>query len=201
MKTPATAGVFYSWLLYTVYIYFMIKKYLSLLLLCVCFASNAQPVNPKAVDESLLRVISSSPVNTGIDPVGYVNDFEHLLDSTQIKQLTKLIVGFEAKTTNEIAVLTIADFSTYGDDIEGFSKNIFNSWGIGKKDKNNGMLIVVSAHKRLIRISTGLGVNATLTDDLGDHIINDIMIPEFIKKDYATGITNSVVEIIKILEK
>jgi uncharacterized protein len=178
------------------------RKILMLILpLCICFATNAQPVNPKAVDDSILKVINSSAASISIDPVGYVNDFEHLLDSTQIKQLTRLIVGFEAKTTNEIAVVTISDFNTYGNDIEAFSKDLFNSWGIGKKDKNNGMLIVVSANKRLIRISTGMGINTTLTDDMGDHIINDIMIPEFIKKDYATGITNGVVEIIKILDK
>jgi uncharacterized protein len=193
----------------------MIKKWLLLLPVCFCFLLSAQTPTQKAINDSLIQTISMADSITALSdnsasktnailiangPVGYVNDFEHILDSTQIKFIAAQLSGFEAKTTNEIGLVTISDFYVYGDNIKVFSEDLFNNWGLGKKDKNNGVLIVVSVNKRMVRITTGLGVTDKLTDALGDHIINDIMIPEFKQNNYGKGITNAVNEIIKILE-
>jgi uncharacterized protein len=193
----------------------MIKKWLLLLPVCFCFLLSAQTPTEEVIKDSIriaaaqadsiasLIDNSASKVNAIMianGPVGYVNDFEHILDSTQIKFIAAQLSGFEAKTTNEVGLVTISDFYVYGDDIKSFSEDLFNDWGLGKKDKNNGVLIVVSVNKRMVRITTGLGVNDKLTDALGDHIINDIMIPEFKQNNYGKGIANAVNEIIRILE-
>jgi uncharacterized protein len=193
----------------------MIKKWLALIPICFCFLLSAQTPTEKAVKDSILKTAAqsdslaklidnsaskSNAILIANGPVGYVNDFEHILDSTQIKFIATQLSGFEDKTTNEVGVVTISDFYVYGDDIKAFSEDLFNDWGLGKRDKNNGVLIVVSANKRMVRITTGLGVTDKLTDALGDHIINSIMIPEFKQNNYGKGIANAVNEIIKILE-
>lgn len=193
----------------------MIKKWLLLLPVCFCFLLSAQTPTEEVIKDSIriaaaqadsiasLIDNSASKVNAIMianGPVGYVNDFEHILDSTQIKFIAAQLSGFEDKTTNEVGVVTISDFYVYGDDIKSFSEDLFNDWGLGKKDKNNGVLIVVSVNKRMVRITTGLGVTNKLTDALGDHIINNIMIPEFKQNNYGKGIADAINEIIKILE-
>ncbi len=81
---------------------------------------------------------------------------------------------------------------TPGKDLEKFTLNVFNNWGIGKKDKNNGILIAVSSEYRFVRIENGYGIEKILTGEETKQIIDTAMRPFFKQAKYYDGILNGL---------
>jgi uncharacterized protein len=77
---------------------------------------------------------------------------------------------------------------------------ISQHWGVGTKEKNNGVTIVFSKTLREVRISTGLGLEQKLTDAMCKKVIDELMIPRFKEGNYAQGITDGLKEVIRLLE-
>ena len=131
-------------------------------------------------------------------PVGWVNDFEHIIDNKTIDTLTFLISDFQEKTAVQIAVVTTASFSPHTT-INDYATWLGNKWGIGLKEINNGILVVVSSTQRQVRISTGLGMEQLLPDQQCQEIVNTHMLPSFKQGNYAMGISSGVKEIMRVL--
>ena len=129
-----------------------------------------------------------------------VNDFEDVLTETQEKYLIDELFDYESKSTNEIVIVTIADFKPY-DDIFQFSLDLANRTGVGKVDKNNGILIILSKNRRQIQIQNGDGIVPLFSNEQTKYIIQEIMIPEFKKDDYFEGLKKGLSAIMKILSK
>lgn len=132
-------------------------------------------------------------------PVGFVNDFENILDSAEEKLLTQRIQQHEQKTTNQIAIVTVASISPYTDFFP-FCVELSNNWGVGVKSKNNGITIIFSKALKKVRITVGKGLETTLTDDACLHIVEDIMIPAFKNEQYGIGLQKGLEAVIKKLE-
>ncbi|GDX52860.1 hypothetical protein LBMAG27_19070 [Bacteroidota bacterium] len=142
---------------------------------------------------------SKSINNSGVQkPTSWINDFEHIIDNNSIDTLTFLVNEFEEKTAVTIAVVTTATFSPFNS-IEEFSEDLGNKWGIGLKEINNGIMIVVSANQRKVRIFTGLGMDQLLSDDAGIKIVNEQMLPSFQQGNYPVGIKKGVKEIMRVI--
>ncbi|MCM8785138.1 MAG: TPM domain-containing protein [Candidatus Omnitrophica bacterium] len=131
-----------------------------------------------------------------LKPIGYLNDFADILSQNQKEEIEKNLREIEKQTGNEIVVLTIK--SLEGQNIEEFANEIFNSWGIGKKGKDNGVLIVVAMKERAIRIEVGYGLEKYLSDAVCGRIIRNIIVPNFRKNNYYNGIKESIEIIYKI---
>lgn len=130
-------------------------------------------------------------------PTGFVQDYAAMLSADQVQTLEAKLEVYEKTSTNEIAVVTIPSLD--GDTIENVAQNIFTEWGIGKKDKNNGVLLLISLADRKTRIQTGYGVEGDLTD-LGTHYIQDeVITPAFKAGDYYGGINGAVDKMIEAL--
>jgi len=127
-------------------------------------------------------------------PTGFVQDYAQILSFEQAQTLENKLEQFERGTTNEIAVVTIPSLD--GDVIESVAQEIFTKWGIGKKDKNNGVLLLISLQDRKTRIHTGYGVEGDLTDVGTSYIQQDIIAPAFRGGDYYAGIDGAVDKII-----
>ncbi len=130
-------------------------------------------------------------------PKSFVNDYAGILQPNEINELENKLSNFEKNTTDEIAVVTIPSLD--GDTIENVAQNIFTKWGIGKKDKNNGVLILIALAERKTRIHTGYGVEGSLTDLTSSYIQSDVMTPAFRNGDYFSGINGAVDKIIESL--
>lgn len=102
-------------------------------------------------------------------PVGYVNDFAGVIDDESKKKMEEIIKFIEEKTGAEIAVVTIKTLE--GESIEMFANKLFQQWGIGKKGKDNGVLILISLKEKKIRIEVGYGLEDILPDGLCGEII------------------------------
>lgn len=131
------------------------------------------------------------------EPKAFVSDYTNTLTSDEVNTLNIKLSDFEVKTSNEIAVVIIK--SLQGDVIENVAQNIFDSWGIGKKGKDNGVLVLISIDDRKTRIQTGYGVEGSLTDLETSYIQRDVMTPYFREGRFFDGINLSLDKIIESL--
>lgn len=129
-------------------------------------------------------------------PRGFVNDYGGMLAPDQRQALENKLSTFEKETSNEISVVTINNLG--GDTIENFAVRLFKDWGIGKKGKDNGILVLIAKEDRRMRIEVGYGLEGALTDLQSFWIIDNIMKPAFQAGDYYSGIDQAVDKIIGV---
>jgi uncharacterized protein len=124
------------------------------------------------------------------DYQGFVNDYAGLL-SPQVKaQLEAKLTQLQKDTTAQVAVVTVK--SLEGDTIEDYAVRLFEKWGIGQKDKNNGVLFLVALDDRKMRIEVGYGLEPVITDGRAGRIRDNDVLPSFKKGDYEGGIVAGV---------
>lgn len=124
----------------------------------------------------------ASPGNTS----GLVNDFAAILSAEQKTALETGLASFEKETGNEIAVAIIKNLG--GDAIENYAEELFKEWGIGKKNADNGVLLLVSLEDREMRIEVGYGLEGALTDSESKWILDGAIAPFFKDGKYYEGI-------------
>jgi uncharacterized protein len=127
------------------------------------------------------------------DYVGYVNDFAGILDNASASDLEALITSIEENTGAEIAVVTIDTLE--GITIEEYAVVLFELWGIGKAEEDNGLLILVALMERQVRIEVGYGLEGVITDLEAGRIIDEIIVPNFKNGDFSRGIYDAVVTV------
>lgn len=128
---------------------------------------------------------------------GHVNDYANIIKSNDENQIESFLKSIEDKTSAQIAVLTLKSLDD--EDLESFSLKVAETWKLGKAGKDNGVLLLVSMDEHAVRIETGYGAEEFLTDAKCGLIIRNIIVPEFQKGDYSTGIKNAVENIGGIL--
>lgn len=139
--------------------------------------------------------VFAAPVSAYTSPGasdGYVSDFAHVLTSDQQRELEQALKSYEQETTNELAVVTVQ--SVGNDSIESFVSSLFQEWGIGKKEKNNGVLLLLAIKDRKLRVEVGYGLESMLTDAASARIIQDAKSP-LRAADYHGAITQMVAAI------
>jgi uncharacterized protein len=124
------------------------------------------------------------------NPVKLVNDYLDLLTPDQEKALEQKLVTFDDSTSNQIAVITIGDIGDY--EIEDFAVALGRKWGIGGKDYNNGVVLIVlidkERNKRKVWIATGYGLEGAIPDITAKQIIEGEMLPNFKAHDIYRGL-------------
>ena len=134
-------------------------------------------------------------------PRGYVNDFENLFSDEEERLLHNLIKDFEKRTTIQIALITIDTSMTTADSLAAWTLRIANNWGVGQKNKNNGVTIGISAGYRQIRIQNGYGIEKILSDAETKMIIDTAFLPRFQEANYFKGTYTGVLALMKTLEE
>jgi len=120
----------------------------------------------------------------------YVNDYAGVLNKPDAESIYKMFKDLEYQTGIEAVIVTINsinDYDTGENTIESFATNLFNTWGIGHKKENNGVLILVAVKDRNCRIELGAGYGKKY-DSAMKQIIDEKMIPYFKTNDYSRGI-------------
>lgn len=150
---------------------------------------------------SLSAILFASPVfaySSPGKPTGYVNDFAHVLSDGTKQELESALSVFEASTSDEIAVAIVPSMG--GDYIENYAVKLFEEWGIGKKDKDNGVLLLLSIEERKLRIEVGYGLEGALPDSLAQQIINADMTPRLKAGDYDGAVSIGVTDIMQAVK-
>lgn len=131
------------------------------------------------------------------DYAGYVNDYAGILSDETKARLSALSAEIEDKTTSQLAILTIDTVSP--SDIETYAVKLFERWGIGRKGKDNGVLVLVAVQDRQVRIEVGYGLEGAIPDALAKNIIEKSMIPFFRNGDYNAGVLQAAAVISKLI--
>jgi uncharacterized protein len=129
---------------------------------------------------------------------GYITDTARLLDAGAVTEIDASIRETEQKTAAEIAVVTVASLD--GMSVEEYANRLFKEWGIGKKGRDNGVLILVAFNDRKIRIEVGYGLEPVLPDGLAGEIIRNAAIPAFKDGDFPKGIVATVRRVTAIVQ-
>ncbi len=122
--------------------------------------------------------------------VGYVNDFAGVIPDEEKARISAIATELEEKTGAELAVATIA--TTGGVDIHDYSVGMYMQWGIGQKEKDNGVLILAAIDDRQLWIKPGYGLEGTITDAFAHAVYSGILRPAFRKGEYGKGLLRAV---------
>ena len=129
---------------------------------------------------------------------GRVVDRANLLDPAQEAALTAKLAALETQSQRQFVVATIADLEGYDDSDYGY--RLGRAWGIGDKERNDGLLLLVAPNDRKVRIEVGYGLEGIMTDALSHRIIQDKILPAFKAGDYPRGINAGVDSVVTQLQ-
>jgi len=127
-----------------------------------------------------------------------VNDYTNTLSADQIASLERKLVVFDDSTSNQIAVVIMKSVGDY--DINEYAYQLGRKWGVGGKEKNNGVVLLVALGDRKLSIQTGYGLEGALPDIYTKRIIENDIKPFFKDGNYYAGIdagTNSIISLVK----
>lgn len=125
---------------------------------------------------------------------GHVNDYGKVLLPEEIKNLEAKLAKEDNETSNQIVVLTITSLN--GEDDKDYAQKVFDSWKLGQKGKDNGVLLLQAKKEKKIRIHTGYGLEGSLPDGRCGEIIRTVMAPNFKRGKYYEGFDKACDKII-----
>ena len=129
---------------------------------------------------------------------GRVVDQANLLDAQQEAALTAKLAALETQSQRQFVVATISDLEGYDDSDYGY--RLGRAWGIGDKERNDGLLLLVAPNDRKVRIEVGYGLEGIMPDALSYRIIQDKILPAFKANNYPGGINAGVDSVIAQLQ-
>ncbi|MGC3946422.1 MAG: TPM domain-containing protein [Chryseolinea sp.] len=129
---------------------------------------------------------------------GYgISDYSHILETTAKDSIGTLIRKLEQEVGSQIGILIVDSLA--GEKIEDFSLRMAREFGLGRSTHNDGILITVVMHERLIRIEVGAGLENIIKDEVAAGIIRDDMTPLFKREKYGQGIYLAVDKISNLI--
>jgi uncharacterized protein len=121
---------------------------------------------------------------------GRVNDLARVLSPAARDRLEAKLRGLEQRTGAQVAVLVIP--SLEGESLEAYSVRVAQTWKLGRKGVDDGVLFLVAKNDRKMRIEVGYGLEPRLTDALSRQILDDQVRPRFRANDFDGGIEAGV---------
>lgn len=132
------------------------------------------------------------------DSTRFVSDPAGVLSPEATGRIDRMIRELRRTTTAEFAVVLVDEADT--DDLDRFATDLFTAWGLGRKDNDNGVLLLISRDQRRAVIRTGRGMEGVLTDAMCNRVIRNVMAPEFREGRYDEGTVAAVAAIRNRLE-
>lgn len=129
----------------------------------------------------------------------YVNDLANVIDTETENYIIDTNKSLAAQTGGQIVVMAVEDLG--GEAIEDFAHGVFEQYGIGSADKNNGTLILLSVGDRQSRIELGRGTEGFITDAESGRIQDHYMIPDFKENNWNDGLRKGYDAILARYEK
>lgn len=159
----------------------MVRAFLGALVLCIgallCTSAWAEPQFPKLT--------------------GRVVDDANILPPDVEQRLTQKLEGLEQQSQRQVVVATVPSLQGY--EISDYGYQLGRAWGIGDKERNDGVLLLVAPNERKVRIEVGYGLEGVLPDGMGFLIVNNDIVPRFKAGDMPGGVEAGTDAIIKQL--
>ena len=138
----------------------------------------------------ILLILLTVNVNAVVSPTNdfYVNDYADVLSSETEQYIINTNVNLQEQTGAQVVVVTITSLD--GKSIEEYATELFRNFGIGDKEKNNGVLLLCTTGEREFRIEVGYGLEGALPDGKTGRIQDQYIIPYLKQDNYNDGILN-----------
>ena len=120
-------------------------------------------------------------------PTGFVNDFVGIMNSRDAAAARDLAAAVKEKTGAELALVTVNSYAPYAS-INDFSLALAESWGIGERNKDNGILLILAMTEREVRIEVSYGFEGAIPDSAAGRILDNVVIPAFREGDFSGGL-------------
>jgi uncharacterized protein len=146
---------------------------------------------------ALVSTVIAAAAITFPSLTGRIVDQANIISAETRNTIEPKLVDLEEKSGIQLVVATVT--SLEGQEIEPYANEVFRSWKLGEKTKNNGVLLLVAPNDRRVRIEVGYGLEGTLTDALSKVIIANAITPRFKAGDFSGGIARGVDDIITVL--
>lgn len=127
----------------------------------------------------------------------YIYDEDNIIDDDVEENLNKMLVELEEKTEVEFAVISVE--SLLDRSIEDYANNLFNTLGIGKKGKDNGVLLLFSRSDEKVRLEIGRGLEGCLNDSKCGRILDNYFVPYRENDEYTEATKLTVNAVLKVL--
>ena len=134
---------------------------------------------------------------TDLKGIGYANDFANVLSAETEDYINSTGLAYQDTDNTQVVVVTVE--SLEGQSIEDYAYDLFNTWGIGDKKADNGILILLSTGDREIRVEVGDGMEGIFNDAKVGRMIDNLALPYFAENDFDTGIKNLYTGIIEVI--
>jgi uncharacterized protein len=128
---------------------------------------------------------------------GRIVDQANVIPATTRNAIEPKLAELESKSGIQLVVATVSSLG--GEEIEPYANELFRTWKLGEKTKNNGVLLLVAPNEHRVRIEVGYGLEGTLTDALSKVIITNAIAPRFKTGDFGDGVSRGVDDIITVL--
>ncbi|MEW6642370.1 MAG: TPM domain-containing protein [Pseudomonadota bacterium] len=145
----------------------------------------------------LLCALVSALALTFPQLTGRVVDQANVIPAATRSAIEQKLADLEGKSGIQLVVATVS--SLEGQEIEPYANQLFRTWQLGEKAKNNGVLLLVAPNEHRVRIEVGYGLEGTLTDALSKVIITNAIAPRFKAGDFGDGVSRGVDDIITVL--
>jgi uncharacterized protein len=129
-------------------------------------------------------------------PPRLVNDLANMMSEDEEAKLEAKLQEYERTSSTQITVVTIKSLGSY--EVAQYAIELGNRWGVGQKGKDNGAVILASLDDRAVNISTGYGLEGTLTDIKSGQIIRNEILPAFKRSDFYEGFDHAADAIIAV---
>lgn len=127
----------------------------------------------------------------------YIYDEDDIIDDDVEKELNKMLVELEEKTDAEFAIVSVE--SLLDRSIEDYANNLFNTLGIGKKGKDNGILLLFSRSDEKVRLEIGRGLEGCLNDAKCGRILDDYFVPYRENDEYTKATEMTVKAVLNVM--
>jgi len=123
-------------------------------------------------------------------PTGFVNDFARVMRQEDIRATESLAAAVQQRTGAQIAVVTVQSFAQFGfGSIDEFSMALAESWGLGQRGEDTGVLLVLAVSERRVRIEVGYGLEGAIPDSVAGRILDTVVTPALRAGDFSRGLT------------
>lgn len=130
------------------------------------------------------------------NPPRLVNEFSKTLSNTEVQQLENKLLAYNDSTSSQVSIVLINAVGPY--DISDYAFQLAENWGIGRKDLDNGILILAAMKDRKVFIATGYGMEGAVPDVLAKRIVEQLIVPNFRMEAYYTGLDKATDMIFKL---
>jgi len=160
---------------------------------------TTEQIDSTHIIQPVVYTVTSVP-NVHLKNAGdYVTNPDGIISQTAKEKLNAMINSVQNETTDEIAVVLLSSIG--GDDVDDFGTHLFNYWGIGKKNVNNGLLFLLVNDQKQMIFRTGSGLEKALPDIILSQVIHNDISPSISSGDFDGGIIAGIAKVCDYLKK